>query len=477
MNMMALLLHVMLAFTLTLITSTSAASITTTNITSLPGYYSGDLPFALESGYIGVGDNEEVQLYYLFVESEGAPADDPLLLWFNGGPGCSGLAGFFFESGPVTFKFGDYNGSLPEVLDNPFRWTKDVSIIYIDAPVGAGFSYSKTQSGYLVDDYTYVAQGYEFLQKWLVVHPAYLENMLYIGGDSFSGIIVPMIVQQILEGKENGTYPPMNLKGYVIGDPVTDSVIDTNARIPFAHRLNLISDQLYQAAKSSCRGDYVNVDSSNDACISDLDAIDALTSDINMLHILEPVCSDSLPTPKEKVMVGTARRYLKELSEGLLNSATNGPAYWCRSYNHMLAYVWANHQSVQDALGVRRGTKRLWQYCNSTLAYTQEVTTVIGIHRSLTTVGLRALIYSGDHDMTIPHIATQKWINMLNLTLNETWRAWSVDNQTAGYTKKFVNEVFNLTFATVKGGGHIAAEYKVKECSAMIDRWMAQSSL
>lgn len=472
MKMMGFPLLATLVFTLTL-TSTLAANITTSNITTLPGY-SGDLPFAIESGYIGVGDNEEVQLFYLFVESQTTPAEDPLLLWFNGGPGCSGLAGFFFESGPLTFKYGDYNGSLPTLHDNPFQWTKDLNMIYIDAPVGAGFSYSKTQSGYVMDDYKYVAQSYEFLQKWLEAHPTYFENLLYIGGDSYSGIIVPMIVQQLLDGNENGTLPLVNLKGYIIGNPVTDSVIDVNARINHAHRLTLVPDQLHQAAKTSCNEDYVNVDSSNAACIADIDAIDKLINDINMLQILEPVCSESLPTPKD---LGTARRYLIDLSESLLSSAPNSPAYWCRSYNHMLAYVWANNRSVQDALGVRRGTKRFWQYCNSSLAYTQEVTSVLSYHQRLATMDLRSLIYSGDHDMTIPHIGTQKWINLLNLTLSEPWRAWSVDNQTAGYTKKFVNGVFNLTFATVKGAGHIAAEYKVKECSAMIGRWMAHYPL
>lgn len=49
--------------------------------------------------YIGVGDNEEVQLFYVFVESERNPAQDPLVLRFGAGPGCSGLHGFFFESG------------------------------------------------------------------------------------------------------------------------------------------------------------------------------------------------------------------------------------------------------------------------------------------------------------------------------------------------------------------------------------------
>lgn len=49
--------------------------------------------------YIGVGDNEEVQLFYVFVDSQRSPAQDPLVLRFGAGPGCSGLHGFFFENG------------------------------------------------------------------------------------------------------------------------------------------------------------------------------------------------------------------------------------------------------------------------------------------------------------------------------------------------------------------------------------------
>ena len=47
---------------------------------------------------------------------------------------------------------------------------QDVNMIYIDAPVGAGFSYSTTQSGYVMDDYKYVAQSYEFLQKVFILY-------------------------------------------------------------------------------------------------------------------------------------------------------------------------------------------------------------------------------------------------------------------------------------------------------------------
>ncbi|XP_062159357.1 serine carboxypeptidase-like 13 [Alnus glutinosa] len=440
----------------------TCSSNTSTIVTTLPGY-SGELPFTFETGYIGVGENETVQLFYYFVESQRSPSRDPLLIWITAGPGCSGLGPFFFESGPLTFKLGDYNGSLPTLHDNPWAWTQTLNIIYLDAPVGAGFSYSESQEGYEMDDYKYVAQVYEFLQKWLSEHSQFLNNQLYVGGESFGGKPVPMIVQQIVIGNEAGSVPLINLKGYVIGGPATDSFTDANARIPYAHRLTLISDQLYESAKESCNGNYVDVDSGNYQCSSDIDAIDKLIGDINTQNILEPNCVSGSPEPNDQ-NVELVRRYLSEKSTSAL---------WCRSYNHMLSYVWANNKGVQEALGVREGTKTFWQYCNTTLDYTSTVTSVVGYHRNLTNADLRCLIYSGDHDMTVPNIGTQEWIRSLNLTVDESWRVWSVNGQTAGYTKKLISDNFTLIYATLKGGGHIAAENMVKECAAMIDRWMA----
>ncbi|XP_059455196.1 serine carboxypeptidase-like 18 [Corylus avellana] len=267
-------------FCLLLLSAFLAIATSTSNIVTTRLGYSGDLPFTLETGeYIGVGENETAQLFYYFVESQRNSALDPVLIWRPPGLGCSGFEALEtgFEAGPLTFKLGDYNGSLPTLHDNPWAWTQGINIIYLDAPVGAGFSYSKSYDGYIMDDYKYVAQVYEFLQKWLSEHPQFLKNQLYIGGESYGGMPVPMIAQQIVIGNEAGSVPMINLKGYVIGGAVTDSFTDTNAKIPYAHRLTLISDQLYESAKTSCNGNYVNVDSDNYQCSSDLDAIDKVS--------------------------------------------------------------------------------------------------------------------------------------------------------------------------------------------------------
>lgn len=168
-------------------------------VETLPDF-PGKLPFTLETGYVGIGDTEDVQLFYYFIESERDPFKDPLVLWLTGGPGCSGLSGLLYEIGPLTFNFETYNGSVPEFQKNPYSWTQVANIIFLDAPVGTGFSYSNTSEGYNSSDTTSSESTYAFLRKWMTNHTKFSSNPLYIAGDSYSGIIVPLVVDKIATG-------------------------------------------------------------------------------------------------------------------------------------------------------------------------------------------------------------------------------------------------------------------------------------
>ena len=102
-------------------------------ITSLPGLLT-TLP-EMYSGYIAVGPNESRRLFYVYVQSEGDPSSDPLILWTNGGPGCSGLQGLLMEMGPLRVSS---DGSL---VRNRHAWTAFANMIFLEQPVGTGFSY------------------------------------------------------------------------------------------------------------------------------------------------------------------------------------------------------------------------------------------------------------------------------------------------------------------------------------------------
>ncbi|KAI9124100.1 hypothetical protein K1719_005400 [Acacia pycnantha] len=455
-----------------LLVGTSNTAISSQVVETLPGY-PGKLPFTLETGYVGVGDSENVQLFYYFTESERDPDEDPLVLWLTGGPGCSGFSGLIYEVGPLSFdyaKSSDGEVKVPVLKLNPYSWTKVSNMIFIDAPVGTGFSYATNSEAYAVSDTSSATQTYEFLRKWLLSHPRFLKHPLYISGDSYSGIIIPILVKKISDGIDAGVKPRLNLKGYSIGNPVTDGDVDKNWRVTFAHRIGLIPDKLYKSTKRDCHGEYVEVDPSNAACLGDLEVYTECIKMILMGNVLEPNCARDSPKPES---LKWDSNIVKENSLELLSIlGHSGP--WCRNYNYVFAYVWANDPEVQAALHVRKGTVEEWARCNKSLAYTEDVSCSVPFHKFLTSKPLKVLIYSGDHDMVIPYLGTIAWVKSLNLTERRRWRPWYVQGQVGGYAMEFTNNNYSLTYATVKGAGHTAPEYNPMQCLAMFSRWLAR---
>ncbi|BAF28223.1 Os11g0460800 [Oryza sativa Japonica Group] len=437
-------------------------------VSSLPGF-DGPLPFSLETGYVEVNESTGVQLFYYFVRSEKNPDLDPLLLWLTGGPGCSSISGLAHEIGPFQFAAKRYySGGLPIIIYRPETWTKVSNIIFVDSPVGAGFSYAATEEGSKSSDTNAVKQLLIFLRKWLHDHPRFSLNPLYIGGDSYSGMIVPTLTLAIDESNGSEEKPFFNLKGYIAGNPVTDYKIDEDGRIPFLHGMGLISDELYEHAKETCGEKYSAP--SNAQCAH---SVQAINDDINRGHILEPLCEE-LQSPIHNT---AARDVMSRLMLESRPAAADDDIiiFECRKASHVLLKIWANDETVRESLGVQKGTVGEWKRCNRDIDYNSDVRSTVEYHLTLMRKGYRAIIYSGDHDSRVPSISTQAWIRLLNLSIADDWRPWYVDGQVAGFTRSFASN--NLTYATVKGAGHTAAEYKPKECQEMFARWISGTPL
>ncbi|KAJ1696366.1 hypothetical protein LUZ63_004878 [Rhynchospora breviuscula] len=435
-------------------------------INNLPGF-EGPLPFTLETGYLEVDEEKGVELFYYFIESERNPEEDPLLLWLTGGPGCTGFSALVFELGPLSFDLQKYEGGLPPLYYRSTSWTQVSNVIFIDSPVGTGFSYSHTLEGYQTSDTETVRRLLKFLQKWLDEHPKFKTNSLYISGDSYCGKIIPALAQEIAIANESHG-APFNLKGYLAGNPITDQNFELNCRVPFLHGMALISDELFESTKKSCSGEYANP--TNSHCAKYLDVVEEVTKDINWENILEPNCRTDSPRPGE-IHSSTIGKGLYYEEVPLLISGLPSD---CRASSYVLPGMWANNDTVRDALGIRKGTVDVWERCRHDLPYTKDIQSAVPYHFNVTKKGYAALIYSGDHDLSVTYIGTQAWIRSLNFSIVDDWRPWYVGGQVAGFTRRYSN---NLTFATVKGAGHTAPEYKPKECLAMIARWLSGAPL
>jgi len=195
------------------------------------------------SGYLYVDDTKE--LHYIFVQSMDDPIHDPLLLWFNGGPGCSSMLGFFQEHGPWIIDDGE-----DFIKENPYPWNMRANVVYIESPAGVGYSWAKNRDTVSYTDETQSDDLYKALVSFYEKFPTFKGHDLYITGESYAGIYVPYLAKQIVDhnalAATDSDVMYINLKGIAVGNGVTDFNIDVEPSQPDTYYyLHTIDSQLY----------------------------------------------------------------------------------------------------------------------------------------------------------------------------------------------------------------------------------------
>jgi len=455
-----------------------------------------DFPYGVYSGYVSLPNTTNKEIYYLLTESQNDWRSDPLLIWINGGPGCSSLIGWATENGPWIIYEGETTFS-----ENDYAWNKNASVLYFDNPAGVGFSYcdiAANASECAFDDSNVGTDMIHFLEGWYLKFPEYINHDLYISGESYAGIYLPMLAQNIIWHNGNNTDKPgdlvkdIPLKGWLIGNGCTNWSYDCMpATVNTTYNRAIIGDAIFDnMTASEC--DYSGFefgDPNTPVCTDLLNQAAQDLSAVDRYNLYEPasetpgtMCTlDENEQTRQSLIEGkpqtTPRRpfekykftgsytRLDRAMKGFKASASKTDYKTsCLGGDPLTSYM--NSALVREALHIPEKIQP-WADC-SDINYTETKKGTQFVWDELKGK-IRMLKYSGDKDGDVPTWGTLGWINSLRRKEVAAWRSWNDDEgQVGGYFW----QLDGLDFATVHGAGHMVPMDQPQRALQLINNWI-----
>ncbi|XP_021715606.1 serine carboxypeptidase II-3-like [Chenopodium quinoa] len=407
-------------------------------ITTLPGQPNG-VDFDQYAGYVAVDPAHEKALFYYFVESPEDASSKPLVLWLNGGPGCSSFGnGGLLELGPFRVK-----SDGKTLIRNPYAWNKVANVIFLESPVGVGFSYGKEPAIYAQSGDTSTAKdAYTFLVNWFERFPQYKNREFYLAGESYAGHYVPQLAYTILHKNNNAKHDSsfINLKGIAIGNAWVDDATNTAGLYDYLWNHATHSDETHAKIKQFCN---FSKATTSQKCEDYKDKAWEEAGNIDIYNIYSPVC----------LMSGNSKAHILDSVE----------VYDPCSSKYVTTYL--NTKEVQKALHAK---PKRWESCIG-FRWQDSSFTVLPIIQKLIASNISMWMYSGDVDGRVPVTSSKYSINILKLPVKDAWRPWyDTDNQVGGYVVGYEG----MVFVTVRGAGHLVPSYQPKRALIMFSSFL-----
>ena len=155
-------------------------------ITSMPGLNEDscslsttECAFNQYSGYLMANDNAEIHYWFIEADTEDDPLTKPIFFWTNGGPGCSGMDGLLTEMGPWRV-----NDDL-SISYNPYSWTTEVNMVFLEQPYGVGFSVVDDDDDVVAGDQNAADDMDAMIRNFLTKFPDYADSDIYTWAESW----------------------------------------------------------------------------------------------------------------------------------------------------------------------------------------------------------------------------------------------------------------------------------------------------
>ncbi|CDQ72201.1 lysosomal protective protein [Oncorhynchus mykiss] len=431
--------------------------------------------FKQYSGYFNVAGNKH--LHYWFVESQKDPASSPVVLWLNGGPGCSSLDGLLTEHGPFLIQ---NDGMSLEY--NPYSWNMIANMLYLESPAGVGYSYSD-DSNYTTNDTEVSMNNFLALKEFFKAFPEYIKNEFFLTGESYGGIYIPTLAERVMEDAS------MNLQGIAVGNGMSSYEMNDNSLVYFAYYHGLLGTSLWSDLQAYCcdggKCDFYN--NQNPNCSSNLSEVQDVVynSGLNIYNLYAP-CPGGVG---QRVGTDNGHLVIRDLGNSFLNHE------WTQLWNQKLKGVaslyklvrldppctnstpstlYLNNPYVKAALHISPSALP-WSVCSAevNLNYNRLYMDVRKQYlKLLGALKYRVLVYNGDVDMACNFLGDEWFVESLHQEVQVKRRPWLYYTGESQQVGGFVKEFSNLAFLTVKGSGHMVPTDKPIAAFTMFSRFI-----
>ncbi|GMT02879.1 hypothetical protein PENTCL1PPCAC_25053, partial [Pristionchus entomophagus] len=453
-------------------------------VRNLPGL-TFEAKFKHYAGYLDASLGNH--LHYWFFEAQSNSASAPLILWLNGGPGCSSLGGSLMENGPFRpTQDGEH------LQENPFSWNKIANVLYIDSPQGVGYSYrDNTQDPDGPGNNTKTTSDLVLaLQDFTIAHPQMKFKDFYIAGESYAGVYVPQLANALLKTDDVN----LNLKGFAVGNGLMNLWDTINSGVGLLYYRGMISKHEFDSldycvtAANLTANELIYADFSYFIDVHDSglvvpkqfndDTLDTCAQHIydkyfykvwqSTNHVYNTYQDCYVDETGKKSM--SAQAY--ENYEGpFVDQGANQYPGWTDPFGGYPCFAESATETYMNRPEVRQAlhafdTGKKWINCRDTLPYIQNEHDMAEVFGQIIASGkkLRVLIFSGDVDMADSFMANQWFAERLaeqnNISVTAERGQWLYARQASnapggsGMIKRFATKTFSMDLLTVKGAGH-----------------------
>lgn len=380
-------------------------------------------------GYFSINGTEDGHLFYLYFENRFHNPDAPLMLWTNGGPGCSSFYGLFMENGPYLIQ-DDLS-----LAWNSYGWDIGHDILFLDHPLSVGYSYGGPNDTVTKEEQ--VAEHLlQFFYSFFDAHPKVRSKPLYLAGQSFAGHYLPAIATRIMDANSRNPRYQIRLEGMALGDPWTNPSLQFRSYPYYEYEVGLIDETEKEEMATTWK-----------FCDFDMQLCDPANEDFSeeVCQVGYEFCNSVLFYPIFSHY--PTINYYDIRSECLVDGC----------YNVTKLNAFMNLPEVKQRFDIPETFE--WKDCNDAVyfdLYWDCSTDSTPLIADLLDNGVRLLVYVGDQDLICNRIGVRDWINAMNWTGSNAWnetetKAWIVEGEQAG----LVTSSGLLTLLNIADCGHM----------------------